>query len=155
MTLALVPKPPTDQEFLVVFNRLAVALQAPQDESGITQGVYFDALKDLPMPALDAGALTLMREGGRRFFPSTAEWREAAQAAQRTQLREAVRPSRAEPWHHECASCGDTGWQPRTCDGSDVCGRHKQHAAHDYVSVCPCRPTNRTYQRNQHFGAGE
>ena len=94
--------PLTDAEFVVLFNRLAVALQVQQDGSGITHGVYFEALRDLPTSALEAGALALMRESGRRFFPTTAEWRAAAEAAHQAQLRVALSPRREEPWHEEC-----------------------------------------------------
>jgi hypothetical protein len=153
--LAIVPKPPDEAQFLQVFNRLCVALREPPDDSGVTQGVYFDALSDLPLPALDAGAVALSREKGRRFFPTTAEWRTTAEAAQQEQLRKVVQPPRSEPWHLECERCADTGWiLELTCDGTDYCGRHKQHAAHTFTRACPCRPTNRTYIRHKQFGAG-
>lgn len=155
MTLSLIPKPPTDAEFLAIFNRLVVAMQAPADNSGVAQDVYFEALQDLPNPAIEAGALALMREPGRRFFPTTAEWRAAAEAAQIAQLKEAVKAPRAEPWHFDCTGCGDTGWTAHDCDGSSLCGRVNTHAPHEYVTPCPCRPTNRTYQRRRAFGAGE
>lgn len=155
MTLAIVAKPPDEAQFLKVFNRLCVALREPADDSGITQGVYFDALKDLPLPAVDAGAVTLTREKGRRFFPTTAEWRTAAEEAQEAQLRKAVQPARSEPWRLECERCEDTGWiLGLECDGGDYCGRRKVHAPHSFVRECPCRPTNRTYQRNKNFGGG-
>ena len=154
MTLALIPPRPTDEQFVQVFNRLAVALREQQDDTGITLGVYYDALKDLPVAALEQGAAALMKEAGRRFFPTTAEWRAAAERAQMALLREAVQPARDAPWVHECERCADTGWRPHECDGSEQCGRHKAHAPHGYVSVCPCRPTNRTYTRHQQFGAG-
>lgn len=154
MTLAVVPKPPTDAEFLVIFNRLAVALREQQDESGITQGVYYDALKDLPLKAVELGATALMKEADRRFFPTTAEWRTAAERAHLVLLREAVQPARREPWHFDDDACGDTGWQLHECDGSSLCGRTKPHTPHDYVTICPCRPTNRTFQRHRQFGAG-
>lgn len=154
MSLELVRRPPTDAQFLAVFNRLCVALREPQDDTGVTQGVYWDALRDLPLPALEAGANALMREPGRRFFPSTAEWRTAAEQAQRQQFKAAVQAPREEPWHLECAACEDTGWEHFHCPGDRSCGRMKPHGAHDYVRVCVCRPTNRTYQRHHHFGAG-
>lgn len=154
MTRMLVPRPPTDAQFLALFNRLLVALREPADDTGVTQGVYWDALQDLPGPALEAGATALMREPGRRFFPTTAEWRTAAETAQRAQLRAAVQPARDEPWHDECGACRDTGWEVKTCDGSALCGRQQPHAPHEYVQPCTCRPMNRTYQRHQHFGAG-
>lgn len=157
MSLALIPPKPSDVEFLAVFNRLAVALREAQDDTGVTQGIYFDALKDLPAPAVEAGAVALMKEPGRRFFPTTAEWRTAAEVANVELLRSAVQPvEREEPWKDECGACFDTGWQFRTCAGGErgFCGRRKPHAAHDYVEPCTCRPTNRTYQRHKAFGGG-
>lgn len=35
------------------------------------------------------------------------------------------------------------------------CGRERPHAPHAYTRPCACRPTNRTYTRNQKFGKGE
>lgn len=198
MTTALstLRQTPEHTDFLQVFNRLCVALRDPGDDSGVTQGIYFDALKDLPMRALEAGAAALMREPGRRFFPTTAEWRAAAEHAQMQQLREAVKPARSEPWRYECDRCEDTGWiQGLTCDGgasqwpealapheavrtkklirkgiawryraedratdtpaASTCGREQSHAPHSYTKACPCRQTNRTWLRHQHFGKGE
>lgn len=154
-TLALVPKAADERDFLAVFSRLCVALRETQDDSGITQQVYWEALKDLSIAALNDGALTLMRERGRRFFPTTAEWRAAAHSARDAQLREAVRPARDEPWKHECRDCEDSGWVTGlSCDGTDRCGRRKPHAPHSYTMACPCRLTNRTYRRHMAFGAG-
>lgn len=109
----------TEAEFLRVFNRLCVALREPQDDSGMTQRIYFEALKDLSLEALQAGATGLQRETGRRFFPTTAEWRDAArpyQASQRIAL--ALPAGRDQPWREECTRCGDTGWiEGLTCEG--------------------------------------
>lgn len=154
MTLTLVTTRPTDAEFLSIFNRLCVALREQQDDSGVTQGIYFDALKDLPIAALDEGAAALAKQGGRRFFPTTAEWREAAEVAHVQQLKAAVQPARDEPWHLECEHCEDTGWERFECTGDLTCGRRNKHFAHVYARACTCRPTNRTYQRHAHFGAG-
>lgn len=155
MTLALLPKVPTAEEFLVLFNRLCVALREPADDSGVTQREYFTCLRDLPFAAVSAGADALKKEPGRKFFPTTAEWRTAAEKAHEALLRGAVKP-RDEPWHDECAACQDTGWESHECDGGDrgVCGRKKTHAPHSFVVPCPCRPMNRTYQRHQKFGVG-
>lgn len=150
MTLALVPRPATSAEFLTVYNRLSVALREPQDDSGITQGVYFDALKDVPLEALTAGAETLAREPGRRFFPTTAEWRTAAQAWRMSTFRAHETEVDRVEWRHECSGCEDTGFTFHECAGGQTgaCGRRRKHAAHSFVRVCPCRPTNRTYQRH-------
>jgi len=153
--LVLLAKPTPDAEFLKLFNRLCVALREPADDSGITQGVYFEALKDLPVSALDRGAAALMKEPGRRFFPTTAEWRTAAERALDQQFREAVKPLARDPWHYECTDCDDTGWALYECTGDASCGRQKPHGPHRFVRVCLCRATNRTYQRHQRFGAGE
>jgi hypothetical protein len=156
MTLALVPSGASETEFIAVFNRLCVALREPQDDTGITQGVYWDALRDLPVAALETGAQTLMRQQGRRFFPTTAEWRAAAEQAHAASLRQVVSMGgRSEPWKHECHDCEDTGWIiGLTCDGGTTCGRTRKHQAHDYTQACPCRPTNRTYRRHLMMGGG-
>lgn len=148
MSLALA-KAVTDAEFLPIFNRLCVALREPQDDSGVTQGIYFDALKDLPTVALEAGAVTLMREPGRRFFPTTAEWRSVAELAVSQQIRETLTAVREQPWVHECEHCEDTGWERFECTGDRFCGRPTVHAAHTFVRICSCRATNRTFQRHQ------
>lgn len=156
MSLSLVPATANETEFLAVFSRLCVALRETQDETGITQQVYWDALRDVPLAALDAGAAALAREPGRRFFPTTAEWRAAADTAATAQLRAAV-GGRSEPWRDDCRDCGDTGWViGLTCDGAKggACGRPFKHRAHDYTLACPCRMTNRTYRRHQAFGGG-
>lgn len=155
MTLALVPKPAAAAEFLAVFNRLCVALRETQDDSGVTQQVYFDALSDLPLAALESGANALMRQQGRRFFPTTAEWRTEAEKAAYADLKRAVSGGRDEPWRHECQDCEDSGWvRGLTCPGDATCGRTRKHAAHDYTQACPCRPTNRTFRRHLAFGGG-
>jgi hypothetical protein len=139
-------------EFLQVFNRLSVALREPADDTGVTQSTYFDALNDLTLESLQAGATTLMRETGRKFFPTTAEWRTAAVDAGGELARKclALPDGRSEPWHSECASCQDTGWVlDLECDGGDLCGRTKKHLPHSYTRGCGCRATNRTYQRHR------
>jgi len=47
--------------------------------SGVLAGTYFDALVDLFLPDVEAGARALVRTA--RYFPVPAEWREAARAA--------------------------------------------------------------------------
>ena len=147
-------QPTPDKDFLRVFNRLCVALREPQDGSGTKARVYFEVLGDLSIESLVAGANVLAREQGRRFFPTTAEWRTVAMNAQREQLRAAVAPARERTWTHECSACEDAGWRIRACDGTTAgwCGRQREHYAHDYAEPCGCRPTNHTYIRHQHFG---
>lgn len=111
-------QPTTKAEFLVTFNRLCVALREPADDSGVTVGIYFDALADCPIEAIQAGATALMRETGRKWFPTTAEWRTAIDQAQTTAWRLALPSGREQPWVHECEACEDTGWvMELECDG--------------------------------------
>lgn len=158
MSLGLMRRGLTPEQFVPIYNSLCVACQARQDETGVTQGVYYRALSDLSLESLQASSEAIARNGvvrdGQRktYFPTTAEWREVAQTHERERLREAVKPARDEPWVDECGACNDTGWEYFRCDGTDICGRRKKHAAHDYVRPCTCRPTNRTYARRQQFG---
>ena len=154
MTLTLVPSRADETEFLAVFSRLCVALRETQDDSGITQGVYWEALCDLPLAALEAGANALMRQQGRRFFPTTAEWRAEAEKAAYAEPKKAVSGGRDEPWRHECQDCEDSGWvRVLRCDGGTTCGRTRKHMPHDYTLACPCRMTNRTWRRHMAFGS--
>lgn len=156
MSLSLVPRTADDAEFLTIFNRLCVALREPQDDTGITQGVYWDALRDLSLDSLQTAADALAKQQGRRFFPTTAEWRMEAERASATHLLKAVTVGgRSEPWKHECHECQDTGWiVGLACDGGSVCGRTQKHLAHAYTQACPCRINNRTYRRHLMVGGG-
>ena len=140
-------------EFLQLFSRLCVALRESQDDTGITQEVYWEALRDVPLAALEAGARALMRESGRKWFPTTAEWRTAAGVAQTEHLRTAVTPSRPSPGAVECDDCRDTGWRTGlTCPGDATCGRTSAHRSHEFAVPCRCRLTNGTYRRHIALG---
>jgi len=144
----------SEREFGNVFAKLAIQLRW-MDADAVAIRSYFDALKDLSLEAVQASATELAREPGRRFFPTSGEWREVAHKFAAKQIREALTPARDEPWVSECAACDDTGWEPFECTGDSFCGRQKKHAHHTFVRVCACRPTNRTFQRHQRFGGGE
>lgn len=152
--MALVGPSAERLEFVQVFNRLCVALRE-KDADAATMQVYFDALADLPFAAVQQGAVALQNEPGRKWFPTTGEWREAAQEAGERQLKAAVKHAREEPWRLECTLCEDTGWRLADCSGDSFCGRERKHAAHGFARACACRPTNRTWARHQKFGAGE
>lgn len=149
---------PTLSEFLPLFNRLGLALRVDGDETGLTQKTYYEALKDLPVSALEAGALALMRQPGRRFFPTTAEWRDAATHAD-TERRRSELPADVFGAFH-CSMCHDTGWElgiggdALQCPGDTRCGRPNGHTSHTFTRPCGCRATNPIYQRHCHFGAG-
>ncbi len=146
---------PPPQDFLKVFNRLAVALREPIDATGVKAEIYREYLSDLSIQALVAGSNKLAREKGRKFFPTVAEWRDAAVDIHIKQLQEAVGPrSEERTWTHECEVCDDTGWHKFQCDGTErgLCGRTFKHYAHEYVDPCQCRPYNRTFIRHHQFG---
>lgn len=155
MNLARLDETTAPQPFLALFSRLCVGLREAQDDSGITQQVYYEALRDLPLQALETAAMALLREKGRKWFPTTAEWRTAAEEAQAHRVQTSLRAVRAQPWRHECDTCEDSGWvMDLTCDGGTTCGRTTRHLPHTYTVPCPCRPTNATYRRRQALGGG-
>lgn len=142
----------TEQQFGLLFAKLAIQLRWTDADTASVQS-YYEALKDFPLAVLERTARAFATEHGRKWFPTTAEWHEAAQEVQMAALRKAVQPARDEPWHYDDPACQDTGWCSHECDGTQ-CGRQFPHAPHSYVTLCLCRPTNRTYTRHQRFGSG-
>lgn len=141
------------REFSNVFGILAIQLRAT-DADEATVRAYFHALKDQSLESIQCAAVALAKEPGRRFFPTTAEWVTAAAESRTRVFREHLLTAREEPWRLECERCEDTGWSIHSCSGDDFCGRQKKHYAHDFARVCPCRPTNRTWQRHNVVGRG-
>lgn len=146
-------QPSTPKEFLRVFNRLSVALREPMDNSGVKADVYFQALVDLPLESIVEASNGFMREAGRKYFPTTGEWRGRAVTVNAERLRLAVQPpTDRREWRVECELCDDCGWRLFHCDGTNhgFCGRRLlyDHYPHLYAAPCDCRPTNRTYQRH-------
>lgn len=132
-------------EFGEIFAVLAIQLRWQDADEGSMQS-YFDALKDISDALLKRSAHQLANEPGRRFFPTTGEWREAAlrlEADDRRRVMSGVRD-----WKIECTACDDSGWEYHHCEGDKTCGRQHEHRPHNFVTVCPCRDTNRTYQRH-------
>lgn len=139
------------KNFANVFGVLAIQLRAT-DVDEATVRAYYHALSDLTLESIQASAVAFSREPGRRFFPTTAEWRDAANTARLTVFREHLLSHREEPWRLECERCEDTGWTIHDCAGDTFCGRQKAHYAHTFARPCACRPTNRTWQRHQTIG---
>lgn len=154
MTLALIGGTATNKAtFAAAFTQLALSFNA--EASSEKAAAYWAALQDVPLEALQDAVSALQREGGRKWFPTTGEWRAAAEAALEQRLRKAVQPSRDEPWHLECAACEDTGWLIKACSSAPcICGRPRRHAPHTFAVPCPCRATNRSYIRTRAYGAG-
>lgn len=155
MTTALLPgSSMTEQQFGVVFAKLAIQLRWTDADTAAIQS-YYEALKDVSLEAVQASALRFAQEPGRKWFPTTGEWVATAQQVQTEALKRAVKPARDEPWHVECEACQDTGFvQGLVCEGTAACGRPQIHTPHPYVRMCPCRPTNRTFLRHSQFGKG-
>lgn len=141
------------KDFANVFGILAMQLRAT-DADEATMRAYYHALKDHSLESVQGSAVALAKEPGRRFFPTTAEWSDAAREARTTVFRDHLLTAREEPWKLECERCDDTGWAISSCSGDDFCGRKHKHMPHDFAKICPCRPTNRTWQRHQHVGRG-
>lgn len=139
-------KATTEKDFAEIFARMALQLRwLDADETAIRS--YYAALRDLPIEILHRSAAKLACEPGRKFFPTTGEWREVALMAQQDDLRaELAGPRRT--WVLECEQCEDTGWVYFICE-KDECGRYNPHIVpHNFVKPCVCRETNRTFQRH-------
>jgi len=61
-------------------------------------------------------------------------------------------------WRYYCEDCSDSGWLTFWCgETPDVerfpwlvrrrCNRNREHYAHEWVTACPCAPTNPDVQR--------
>lgn len=154
----------TERDFGAIFAKLALQLRWT-DADAVTIKSYYEALQGCSMDALQASARDIAIRGvrddkgavQRKWFPTSAEWFQAAQEHQREIARKqlALPPGREEPWHYECQNCEDTGWiMYLDCDGSAKCGRQRPHAPHSYTDVCGCRATNKTFQRHHAEMAG-
>ena len=139
-------------QFAESFSRLAVALRLPAtkapDALKTQMRVYFEALRDLPFPAVEESVTVLQRQGS-GFFPSTQEWyRVADDLAYRTLLDA---EHHARPDASWCADCDDTGWLSHACRDGDRCDQHADvdtaWGEHEHVSRCGCRAMNPTIQR--------
>lgn len=148
MTTALVPTADLTA-FKVCFNKLAKGLRA-SDVDGATMVIYLEALRPLPMWAIEEAASELSRKPG-YGFPTTAVWYAAAQAEVERRKREQLVAPRE--WKSECRQCRDSGWTELLCTHTNRCGRRfcqqlgEKHE-HTYYAACLCRETNSTYRRN-------
>ena len=117
--------------------RLAVAFQRQIDAA--TMRIYRETMSDLPLWAIEGAELILRRKGG-TFFPSAANWHQAAEGLIVDRQRERLtQPARDELY--ECETCRDQGWAAVTrADGSEA------------FLPCSCRATNSQYQRMQAAG---
>jgi hypothetical protein len=107
--------------------------------------LFLRLVEQLPF---DASMQALVYHGqSSKFFPRPADLRDRIESEAARELQKALPPVR--DWAVDCQACDDVGWQEKTCDGSLMCGRLTPHAEHRFVVPCPCRPTNRTYQRHR------
>lgn len=143
----------TKSEFNPIYQTLRMAMMQPHRDGngGETEDVYFGVLGSFTEAELSAGTALLMRERDRKWFPTTGEWLAAVDKAKALQALTPVAEPRG--WTIECDHCDDTGWQRYFCPGDRTCGRPSVHASHDFVRVCSCRPTNRTWHRHHQAGS--
>ena len=119
--------------------------------SAETIDAYFEMLKPFDLQDVERAAADL---GTAEWFPKVGAWRTRAKeyATLRTGTADQVAHDRKEPWRHDCNECEDEGWVCATCGNVDCSPDAPAHERR--MRPCPCRPTNRTYQRhNQHRGA--
>jgi hypothetical protein len=142
--------------FSQAFNRLAVATRlAATEVDASMQQVYFEALSEFPIEAIERAARVLARKLS--WFPKVAEWHAAARE-QEIQIRQQT-PLPAADGMPICARCEDSGWEERFCipGSEESCGRpHGQQnaARHRYVTVCDCRIANPKYARQHRVPPG-
>jgi hypothetical protein len=116
---------------------------------------YWATLSDCDPHDVAAAALDLRRGAGGEWPPSASTWHQVAdQIGRDRRLRETIQLGREQHWRAECQDCDDTGWQSLECTATARCGRPRCDQAeeaftHGYAAVCPCRPTNSTYQRSR------
>ncbi len=135
----------TAEEFALIFTRMASQLRwlefRPSDMEN-----YFESLRDLPDGILHESAKRLANQPGRKYFPTTGEWRESALQVEAEIRRADITGPRV--WKLECEDCEDTGWLHFECPGDATCDRTNPHLPHRFVRPCGCRESNRTYQRH-------
>lgn len=135
----------TAEAFGVIFTRMASQLRWLDFRADDTAN-YYESLREFTEPVLHESAKRLANELGRKFFPTTGEWREKALLYEAELRRAAVAGERV--WKTECETCEDTGWEYFYCPGDETCERKRTHLPHNYVRPCSCRATNGTYQRH-------
>lgn len=137
----------SERDFGQIFARLAMQLRWMDADAQAIRS-YHQALGDLPLDIVSQSASNLANERGRKFFPTTGEWRDAAQLLLDARQRQEFTQPR--DWKVECDACDDSGWERLECTGAGGgCGRERPHSPHTYAVICPCRQTNRTFQRHQ------
>jgi hypothetical protein len=129
---------------------------------------HWEALRDLSASALEAAVSHAQKT--RAEFPTPVELRQDADIAARPPIgqdtdrgvdlpvpREVPIPSAGltvrmtREWRYYCDRCSDCGWESLWC-GDEAqskpwqmswdCGRHGDHAAHEWVRKCSCWETN-------------
>lgn len=137
-------------EFGSVFGVLSLQLRA-LDTDEATVRAYYEVLQKFPLDSIQRSARMFAQERDRKFFPTTAEWATAAERVFENTARQKLLSEREKPWQMECESCDDTGWLILDCPDQD-CGRRHSHSPHTWARPCPCRASNRTYQRHHQVG---
>ena len=131
----------TLEDFTPIFVKLASQLSKDADADTIRD--YFDIMQEFSTATTHEAAAQLSRTA--KWFPKTSEWRERGLTIEQDQRRKELAGPRS--WKLECETCEDTGWIYFECP-AQPCDRDRAHYPHNYVRVCPCRTTNRTYQRH-------
>lgn len=126
--------PEDKKAFAHAFNRLAKS-GLIHDIDTATMAIFFEAMLDLPLWAVERAELHLRRHPV-KFFTS-AEWHARAAEILREQRRHDQRVLADQKLLLEqCSACRDTGWRASLLD-------------ENRVVPCPCRDTNQNYLANR------
>lgn len=152
----------SSERFSQLFNRLLAATVPSGADASLLRAklqVYFEALRSRPEWAISGAATQLIET--EKFFPSVSQWVDACNTAVENRLRESLNAPR--PWKLHCDTCRDTGWREHLCKpgqrcGRNFCARHDEAKIpyeHEYVSPCPCRDHNPSYQRETEYSRAQ
>lgn len=122
--------------FDTAFNRLAKA-GLIHDLDVATKGVYFDALSDLPLWAVERAAWQLQRTPV-KFFTSAIWHQFASTILLEQRRRDTVTLAGQKMLPEQCSQCRDTGM--RLVNMADPDSR---------LTACECRETNANYQQSR------
>lgn len=126
---------PADRKaFDTAFNRLAKA-GLIHDVDVVAKGVYFDALADLPLWAVERAALQLQRTPV-KFFTSATWHQFASTVVVEQRRRDTVTLAGRRLLPEQCSQCRDTGMRPVNAEDPE-----------SRLTACECRETNANYQQ--------
>lgn len=99
----------TDAEDAVRVGLHTLALALRQEVDVPQRTIYVRALRHVPADVIREAVVRLVREPGRRFFPTVPEWLGACAAI--IDERRQARARQARALMEDCPDCGGSGWR--------------------------------------------